>query len=186
MEMKQRLEKMGVLVFVSVFFFTNMGWTNMCWAALQPEKVYPANSKKLEAYVRDGLIVGGDRAINEVTIRDIRRAINKGFERLVIDLEGTRNGESVAIQRPPFYQVAVNLEEKRLIFTLWGNPRFGFDARKITKTLKKSPLIDSVELFPKLEEDHWIFAINLKTARSAEVFELTNPARIIIDIKSFQ
>src|SRR4051812_48093578 len=83
-------------------------------AALKPEKVHVADAKKTEAYIQDGMIVGGDQAIDDVVVKDIRRAANAGFERIVIDLEGNRGGEPAAISRPPYFQLAVSPEEKRL------------------------------------------------------------------------
>ena len=180
---------------MSPFVFAGM-WTGILLAAgpgaeaspvkleLRPEKIHLAEARKNQAYVKDGLIVGGDRAIDDVVVKNIRRAPNSGFERWVIDLEGNRSGEPAAIQRPPYFQVAVTPDEKRLIFTLWGKPKLGFDSRKTIAALKKSPLVEDVALFPRLEDERWMFAINLKSGRPIEVFELSNPVRIIVDIKS--
>jgi hypothetical protein len=154
------------------------------WAATpNPSKIHTAEGKKTNSYVRDGVIQGGDKAINEITIQDIRRAPNKGFERIVIDLSGTRNGEPMAIERPPYFQVAVSPDEKRLIFTIWGKPKLQFNSKRVIAALKKSPLIQSVELLPKLEDDSWTFVIGLKEGKPVEVFELTNSVRIIADIR---
>lgn len=153
-------------------------------AALHPEKVHVAGNRKAEAYLTDGVVVGGDRAIDEVTVKDIRRAENPGYERLVIDLEGTRHGEPASIPRPSYFQVATNLEEKRLIVSLWGSPKLGFDSRKVLRAFKKSAVISSVDLLPKIEDEQWTFSLGLKSAKSVEVFELTDPVRIIVDIRS--
>lgn len=152
--------------------------------ALKPEKIFLAENRPKKMFIEDGLVTGGDRGIDSVILKDIRRAPNKGFERWVIDLEGFQNGESVAIPRPPYYQVAVNPEEKRLIFTIYGNPRFNFNSKKVQAAFKKSPLVSSLELFPKLEEQSWTFSVNLKKGVPVEVFELSNPVRIIVDLKT--
>ena len=100
-------------------------------AELRPDKVHVADAKKNLSYIRDGLFVGGDKAIDDVVVKDIRRAANPGgFERVVIDLQGTKNGEPAAIPRPPYYQVAVTPDEKRIVFTIWGKPKLGFDSRE--------------------------------------------------------
>lgn len=153
------------------------------FAELRPDKVYLAESKKTEAYIRDGLVTGGDRAIQEFLVRDIRRATNAGYERIVIDLEGSRGGESVAIERPPYFQVAVTPDEKRLIFTAFGKPTLGFDAKKVHGAFKRSALVDQVTLLPALDEGWWTFSIGLKEGHSVEIFELKNPVRIIVDIR---
>lgn len=153
-------------------------------ALLKPENVKVADSKKTQAYVKDGLFTGGDRAIDDVTVSEIRRAANPAYERLVIDLEGTYNGEPAAVKRAPYYQVAVNPDEKRLVVTLWGSPKLGFDPRKVLGAFKRSPVVAGIELLPKLEDKMWTFTVNLKSGRPVEVFELTDPARIIVDIKT--
>jgi hypothetical protein len=153
-------------------------------AAIRPDKVHVADSKKTQNYVKDGLIVGGDRAIDDVVVRDIRRAANAGYERIVIDLQGNQGGETAAIPRPPYYQVAVTPDEKRLVFTVWGHPKLNFDAPKVLKSFKKSPVVASVELLPRVENDSWTFVIGLKSDKPVEVFELTQPVRIIVDVKN--
>ena len=153
-------------------------------ASVQAEKVFVAEAKKNGHYLQDGLITGGDQAVDGVLVREIRRANNGTYERWVVDLEGTRRGEPVAIARPPYYQVAVNAEEKRLVFTVFGNPRLGFDARKVLQQLKKSPFVESVDLMPKLEDESWTFVVAMKAPRPVEVFELGKPVRVIIDFKA--
>ncbi len=153
-------------------------------AAIRPEKVYLAESKKTPIYVHDGLFVGGDRAIQDVIIKDIRRAANPGFERLVIDLEKNQSGEAVALPRTPYYQVAVSPEEKRLVFTVWGKPNLKFDSKKVKMQFRRSRAVDHLELLPRLEEEMWTFVVGLKTGgESVQVFELSNPVRIIVDIR---
>jgi len=159
----------------------------VCGAAqsdLRSDKVHVADTKKNNYYIKEGLFVGGDKAIDEVTVREIRRANSPQFERVVIDLEGTEMGESAAIPRPPFYQVAVSPDEKRLVITVWGKPRLGFDARKTVAAFKKSANFTSVSLLPKVEDDSWSFVMNLKSGRPVEVFELTQPVRVIVDVQN--
>jgi len=152
-------------------------------AELRPDRVHVADSKKNQSYIHDGLITGGDKAIDEVVVKDIRRATNTGYERIVIDLEGTKNGEPAAIQRPPFYQVSVTPDEKRIVFTIWGKPRLSFDSRHVVNAFKKSAVIENVELLPRIEENTWSFVFQLRGDNPVEVFELSNPVRIIVDIK---
>ncbi|MGK5087847.1 hypothetical protein WDW86_09830 [Bdellovibrionota bacterium FG-2] len=154
------------------------------FAEIRAEKVHVADAKKTEAYIKDGMFTGGDRAIEGVLVKDIRRAVNAGYERVVIDLEGTLNGESAAIARAPYYQIAVSPEERRIVLSIWGKPRLGFNARKVIAAFKKSPVVRSVELFPKLEEDSWTFVFETKGEAPIEVFELSKPARIIMDIQT--
>jgi hypothetical protein len=153
-------------------------------AALKPESIRTADARKTNAYLTDGVIVGGDRAIDEVVVKDIRRAANAGFERVVIDLDAHRDGEPAAIKRPPYYQVAVTSDEQRLVFTIWGRPKLTFDPQKVLSAMRKSGSIQGVELLPRLNDDSWTFVLGLKPRQSVEVFELSQPARIIVDIRS--
>ena len=158
-------------------------WAGAARAELRPDKVHVADSKKNQSYIRDGLITGGDKAIDEVVVKDIRRAANPGYERIVIDLEGTHDGEAAAIPRPPFYQISVTPDEKRIVVTIWGKPRLAFDSKRVVASFKKSSVIQDVQLMPRVEENTWSFVFGMKGDSPVEVFELTNPVRIIMDIK---
>jgi hypothetical protein len=154
-------------------------------AELKPDKVFVAEGKKSKFYIKDGLITGGDRAVNEVVVRDIRRATNpEGFERIVIDLEGTRGGEALGISRPPYYQLAVTPDERRLVFSVWGNPKLAFDSKRVLAAFKKSKVVERVALYPRVEENLWTFSLELRSGSPVEVFELSNPVRIIVDIRT--
>lgn len=156
----------------------------MSYAIPRADHVRMAEGKKTKFYLKDGIFVGGDRAIESVIVKDIRRASNAGFDRIVVDLEGLSKGEPAAFNRPPYYQVAVSPDERRMVFTVFGQPKILFDAKKVIQVLKKSPAIQSVELLPKIEDDSWTFVLGFKTGRPVEVFELSNPTRIIIDVKT--
>ena len=153
-------------------------------SAIKPDQVFVADAKKNKSYVGNGVIVGGDWAIDDFTVSGIRRASNAGYERIVIDLEGNRSGEPAAVDRPPYYHVAISPEPKRVIVTILGKPRLGFDPSKVSSAFKKSALVNKVELLPLVERDRWSFVLNLKRAGSVEVFELNHPTRIILDLKA--
>jgi hypothetical protein len=153
-------------------------------AEVRPDRVHAVEGRKAGVYVDDGIYAGGDHAIEDVNTQDIRRASNRGFERIVIDLTGTSEGESVAIPRPPYYQVSISPDEQRVLVTLWGNPKLSFNARKVLREFSRSPSVKKIDLYPKLEADSWTFALELKSARPVEVFDLANPVRIILDIRS--
>ena len=151
---------------------------------LNSDQVHVVEPRKNKAYIKDGVFIGGDRAIDDVVVKDIRRAANLGFDRMVIDLEGNKNGEPAAISRPPYYQISVSPEEKRLTFTVWGRPKLHFNAKKVLAAFKKSPIIQKIELLPRLEDNSWTFTVNLKSGTPVEVFELSDPIRIIVDIRT--
>lgn len=153
-------------------------------ADLRPDRVHVADEKKNLAYIRDGLIIGGDQAVNEYVVKDIRRAANSGFERIVVDLEGNRNGEPMAISRAPYFQVAVSPDEKRLVLSIYGRPKLAFDSGRVLRSFQKSKVVQKVVLLPKLEDDVWTFVMELKHGAPVEIFELSSPVRLILDLKT--
>lgn len=152
-------------------------------AEIRPEKIHLAESKKNKSYLHDGLIVGGDQAMDDVTIQDIRRSSNPDFERIVIDLEAKKNGEPSPIQRPPYFQLAVSPDERRLVMSIWGRPKLNFNSKKVIAAFKRSSVIQNVVLLPRLEDDSWTFVFELKSESPVELFELTKPVRLILDIQ---
>jgi hypothetical protein len=150
--------------------------------SFKSERVSVADSKKSKFQIRDGLVIGGDRVINQVVIKNIRFSRQTGFERVVIDLEGTRNGETTAIQRPPYYQVDINPSQKRIGVSIWGKPELRFDVGKVNQVFKKSSVFRGISLLPKLEDEVWTFVLPMKSNATVEVFELSQPVRIIMDI----
>jgi hypothetical protein len=170
------------LLLVAQVSVSGMGW--VAQAALGPDAVRVADGRKTEAYVKDGVVVGGDRAITHSVVRDIRRADNSQYERVVIDLEGTMNGEPAAVPRPPFFQAAITPDERRIVLSIWGQPELKFDSARVLGSFKKSRAVSKVELLPKVDDQVWSFALNLRTDARVEVFELGAPTRIILDIRS--
>ena len=153
-------------------------------AEIRPEKIHLADVKKNEAYLQDGLFIGGDRAINGTEIQGIRYSSqNPLFDRVVIDLNVFQDGKPPQIQRPPYFHASVDSHHKRLIFTLWGSPRLNFDSKKLIATFKKSSAVEDIKLLPRIEDDSWTFWIELQPETAVEVFELTNPVRVILDIQ---
>lgn len=171
------------ILLVALGLFTFVGSSPWASAEIRPDKVRVADAHKTQHYLQDGLIVGGDRAIDGVVIKDIRRAPNAGFERVVIDLEGTQGGEPATIQRPPYYQIAVTPDEKRLVFTLWGSPKLAFNPKKVLASFKRSPVFKGLVLLPKLEQNTWTLVFDLTEGKGVEAFELSNPLRIIMDVR---
>lgn len=149
--------------------------TSKATAALEPSQVRAALPKKTESYLKDGVITGGDREIHSGIVKDVRRATNGGFERIVIDLDA---------EKAPYYQAAVDPTSRRILVTIFGSPKLAINAKKIVDQFRASPLVARVEFFPLVEEDSWTFALYLKAAVPVEVFELTAPTRIIFDLKA--
>jgi len=169
------------LFFITVLFVSPN--SNSAVVELNKDNIIAAQSKKLKRYIEDGLVTGGDRAVNDVVVLDVRFAKNQGYERIVLDLEGNLDGRSTQVSRPPYYQVGIHSKLKRLTFTVWGQPKVAFDQNKVAKRFKKSKAVETIGFFPMLEEDRWMFTLNLAKNYEVEVFELQNPVRVILDIR---
>jgi hypothetical protein len=153
-------------------------------AEIRPEKIHLSDNKKTQNYLADGLIMGGDRAISGILVKDIRRALNPGYERVVLDLQGLENGEPSELPRAPYFQLAVNAEENRMVMTLWGQPKLGFNSKKVISAFKSSKIIKNVVLLPRIEDDSWTFVFEVAPHANVEVFELNKPVRLILDIQA--
>lgn len=157
---------------------------------VKSEEIHTAASKKTEFYIKDGLFTGGDESIADVVVLGIKRggdigkAGNPGYERVVVQLEGNRQGESTPLSRPPYYQVGVTEALARVQVTIQGAPKLAFNAKKVAEIFHTSKVVKNIDLYPVIEKGRWSFVLNLSSARPVEVFELSNPARIVLDIKS--
>lgn len=164
----------GILLMVSVpsaHSMVNQGGVN-------PDKIHSVDLKKSKSYIRDGLFVGGDAQTADVNLKDIRFATNKEYERLVMDFAGGAG-------RSPYFQVDVSPEMGRIVVTVFGKVKLGFEPKLVSKAFLKSALIQKVELLPQIETDRWTYALTLKDGKrpQVEVFELGAPSRAIIDLK---
>lgn len=122
--------------------------------------------------------------MGDVEIRDIRHAKNRKFERIVVDLGEDLDGTSAPLSHAPYYQVAVNPDEKRLVISIWGRPRPVFNARRVASSFRKSRSVQKLVLLSPVDPDVWTFVAKMRFNRPVEVFDLSNPARIIVDIRA--
>lgn len=139
---------------------------------------------KKDFYLSEGAFTGGDRTSSDFTVSNVRVASNPaGYDRVVIDLAGNQHGEKSSLARPPFYLVEVDSNDKRVLVTLYGKPKLDFSTMSANHFTKKTKLVSEFEFTPIANQDRWSWAIHTRHVAKAEVFELTQPARIIIDLK---
>lgn len=151
---------------------------------ISPEKIHLAEHRKNKFYITEGLFTGGDGRVKEIIVKNIYRSFkNPQLERITIDLKNNEDKEIIALPRPPFYQVSLNSAEKRIIVTLWGNPEIAFHPKNTTASFRLSPIIKQIALLPQLEEGLWTFVFELKNRISLEVFELSQPLQIVLDLQ---
>ncbi|NDG84312.1 MAG: hypothetical protein EBX52_04645 [Proteobacteria bacterium] len=131
---------------------------------------------KKNVYLSNGSFSGGDRLSSNVTIENVRVAANPGgFDRIVIDF--------AKIERPPFFMVQNDGNSHRIIVTVYGKVKPDFSTQASMQAARKTKSIKKLEFLPVVEPDRWMFTADIQASVKAEVFELTGPARIIIDLK---
>jgi hypothetical protein len=158
--------------------------THSAHAQFDDLKFKQALKVKKDFYMSDGAFTGGDRTSSDFTVSNVRVAANPaGYDRVVIDLIGNNQGEKSALARPPFYLVEVDSAGKRILITLYGLPKLAFSTMSSIQSAKKAKIISDFEFTPLANKDRWTWAIHTRQVAKAEVFELTSPARIIIDLK---
>ncbi len=153
-------------------------------AQVDTEAFHQALKLKKNLYYQDGTVTGGDRNSSDFRVSQIRIAPNPaGYDRMVIDLAGNVSGDKSALARPPYYQVELDSVLKLVHVTLYGKPKLEFSTQATAKAVKKTHHLTSVELLPLVEQDRWTFTLHTRPKVKIEVFELTEPARIIVDFK---
>ncbi len=143
-------------------------------AAIAKTPMYRAEPKKTQVYVREGVIEGGEGGAIGGYVSNIRRSKNPGYERVVLDVDGATI---------PAFHAALEPDQKRIVFTLNGKTKPSFSPENIKKAFTKSALVRSIDLYPKIDEESWSFTLRMKDGYPIEIFYLTSPNRIVIDIK---
>jgi hypothetical protein len=140
---------------------------------------------KKGAYITDGSFTGGDRSHSDFRIQNIRLAANPaGYDRVVIDFAGNDLGQASALARPPYYMVDVDGLNKRVTITLYGKPKLDFSTQTALQLVKKTKNIESIQFLPIVHADRWVFVLEGKKNPKVEAFDLSQPARLIVDFKN--
>ena len=157
---------------------------NTSFAQFDSDGFRQALKVKKNLYLSKGSITGGDRNSSDFSVSNVRVAANPaGYDRFVIDLQGNQLGEKASLARPPFYLVQVDSENKKIIVTLYGKPKLNFSNAIAEKSAQKTKTIHHLDFIPVVTDDRWMFTIETVAPNiKAEVFELSEPARIIIDL----
>lgn len=162
------------MIFILSIFW---GLSSPLRASTSLPEVYKTEPKKTQVYIHEGIIEGGESEVNASFVTNIRRSKNADFERVVLDFDS---------KKIPAFHISVEPKMKRILFTISGNTKPTFNGAQILKQFKKSGIIDSIELFPKIDEKNWTFNIKLKRDVPVEVFTLSQPERIVMDLKTIR
>ncbi len=131
---------------------------------------------KKNLYIAEGSVSGGDRTQSDFKVTSVRVAANPaGYDRVVIDLANAK--------RPPFFMIQNDPSTHRVLVTLYGKAKLDFSSQAAIQAAKKTKTIRKIDFIPLVESDRWMFSIESQPGVKSEIFELTDPSRIIIDLK---
>ncbi|MGE4231893.1 MAG: hypothetical protein AB7F43_01060 [Bacteriovoracia bacterium] len=139
-----------------------------------------ATKAKTGKYISEGVITGGAKELRSVVLKDIRRAQSKdGFERVVFDL-GSEQGQTNSL---PYYQVQMSAKQNKVVLSFWADVSYRYSAEKVKSTFKKSKHVKVLNVVPRVEDGLSIIELFLVGTSKVEAFELSNPSRVILDLK---
>lgn len=145
-----------------------------------------ALDKKLNAYLDQGVVVGG-RAGSGFSLLNVRRDLSAkaGIERVILDL-GDIEGRPLR-GRTSYFQASIEKNPPRVVIDLAQLSRSAVTEAKLKKLFSKSPHVKKVELTADPEDRSASLVLSLKTSMNVEVFEMPandKASRIVIDLKT--
>jgi hypothetical protein len=176
----------GIMMILAFFSFgiDTLGLGTEAHAQFDDAGFKQALKLKKNAYTSEGTITGGSRETSDFRVSQIRVAANPaGYDRIVLEIEGNEGGEKSALSSPPFYLVENDPSNKLVIVTLYGKAKLDFSRQMAMQQARKAKLISKLDFLAEVSEDRWTWTIHTQVPVRAEVFELSSPARIIIDLK---
>lgn len=149
---------------------------------LSPEAMafIQAEGTKTNTYFHEAATITGGEITDGRDLRDIRWGKHDQFERLVLDIyEGSYLDKGPAVPYPCHFEISYEYYPFRFTVLLQGirarNAQYG--------RIEGSALIKEVYMLPYLDDSGIMFGIALNGPVEYEIFELHNPARIIIDLR---
>ena len=148
-------------------------------------KYKQALDKKIDAYLDEGIVVGG-RSGRGFSLLKVRRDLSTklGMERVILDI-GDIEGKP-AFGKVNYFQATGEKNPPRIVLDLAQLSRSAVDEASLKKTFAKSPYVKNVELTSDPEDHSASLVIFLKKPMLVEVFEMPSEkkaSRIVLDIK---
>lgn len=151
------------LLLILFYSFTAIG------QSLHDARILKISDRKRSIFIDKGIFHYESKASNQ-SLENLRNSFDtaRGYERLVFDFAG---GE------PPRVYGMINQNEKKLYIDFFNT---GIGSQ--LKTLKNTKYVKSVDFFT-LDVKDLSVELNFKEKVSFDIFILTNPARLVIDVK---
>ena len=141
-----------------------------------------AHLGKQDTYRDSGTVQGGELTADGIDLFSISFAKHDTFERLVFDLHQWNMKGNPPAARPSFFLVAYEQYPYRLVFEIEG-------IRMVNATFPNfagSNYINNLHVAGSLGDSGVKYALTLKKPIEFEIYELHQPARIVIDIKGLK
>ena len=154
----------GILSLVCLFLIDSSAWGQN----LLNEKIRKISGRKKSIFVDKGIFHNGGERHSKGVLVGIRQFYSetKGEERLVLDFKG---------KNPP--KIYSYFEGKKLHIDVFNGM-----IQKGAAPFGNSKFIQAVNLFP-IEQDLISFEVNMKQKTGIDMFYLSSPARIVVDIR---
>jgi len=139
----------------------------------------------VESPVKSQNFQGGTDAQN-LDLAMIRLGENNETERLVLDSYKRSNAThtpSIKAKKSGRYQMSYSPSQHRITATLHGYNALSALNKNEVKRFPASRYIQEIILLSHPDPERYTFAIVLKRDAAVNIFELQDPARIVIDIK---
>jgi hypothetical protein len=146
------------------------------------QSVVHAGSDKSGTYQAESVVVGGDDR-QMLVLQRLRWARNKGFERVVFEFSQKDGKKLRPVDRAGFFHIQRLGDPKAIMLSFKGIKHMNVSERRMRKSFRKSKKVSGITFFPLVDDEELNVAINLRRNSRFEVFELQNPARVVVDIK---
>ena len=161
-----------LLILIFVFKFTASAISGI---------FYEASNFKEYQYISKPAVIQGGEITDGKDLRNIRWGKHPYFERIVLDIyEGAYGEKGPPASVPCRFNIKYEYYPFHFTITLMG-------IRSRTaefSTFKNSKMIKDIYQLPMLDDSGIKFAVSLKQPVKFEVFELYDPARIVLDISN--
>lgn len=159
--------KKGIFLFLLALVFS----VN-CWAQnFFNENIKTIISQNRGVYFTDGIFIKNGPKMSDIVLKDVRQFYSKklGHERVVFDFNQS--------EIPRIYSYFS--KEKRKVYI----DMFGVKLNKKIKSTGNGILVRNLIFYP-LDDAYLSVEIDLNKNLECELFYLTNPGRLVLDIKS--
>ena len=143
-----------------------------------------AESEKTNLYLTVPATIQGGEITDGRDLKRIRWGRHSDFERIVFDIYEVKydQQQEYPAEKPCFFDIKYEYYPPRFVITLHGIRQRSAEY----KTFLKSQLIQDTYLIPYLDDAGIKFAVELNQPVEYEIFSLSKPGRIVIDIRKIE